>query len=180
MAFLLALCLNWGMAKLISGTVTIGFYDGPLFRTYKAEGGFISSTDGGKTHNISLNPAKHKVSTLVPDAQLPVRDERALCDAPVSPEAEAMVKAAQETEKAALDAALVVQDAQREAQEMLDHLNHDLNRKILAFLHTGKGNMDATKVLEAAGIWASDDRTAAVACFEVDKLYGVDTLDTGL
>jgi hypothetical protein len=108
------------------------------------------------------------------------RDESALCDPPVDPTAEAMIAAAREAEQATLVAAAMIQDAKRGAQRLVEDYNHLLNQAILAYMHTGKSNMDATKVLEGSGIYASEDRTEAVACAMTHRLYGVDKNDLGL
>lgn len=86
-----------------------------------------------------------------------------------------MITAAQIRELAVLEAARKVADAHRSAEMLIENADHRLNVAIQKFLHTGQGNVAASKVLEKGGIWASEDRTAAVACAELDKLYGVDT-----
>lgn len=168
------------MANLLSGKTFITLdneFQGVT--TYQASYVHISSMDKGKTYSISTDTAK-KSSTSCALVKGYSRDETALCDPPVDETAEAMIAAAREAEQAALIAAAMIQDAKRGAQRLVEDYNHLLNQAILAYMHTGKSNMDATKVLEASGIYASEDRTEAVACAMLHRLYGVDKNDLGL
>lgn len=168
------------MAKVINGKTRITIENAAskpmVFETTSVS---ISSNNGGEHHHIAVAPAR-RVSLSCAKVEGYSRDDRAICDPQQSQEEQDMIAAAQAREMAVLEAAKRVADAQSAAEMLIENADHRLNVMIQKFLHTGQGNVAATKALEKGGIWASEDRTSAVACAELDKLYGVDTLHNGL
>lgn len=174
------MCENFGMAKYLNGKVRITLEQNNTVSVFESENVSMSSTPGGLGVNIGINYAKKVDTTSCAKVEGYTRDERPLCEAPQSPEEQEMIAAAKNRELSVLQAAKIVADAHREAERRIENADHKLNLAIQGYLHTGQGNVTASKVLEKSGIWASEDRTAAVACAELDKLYGVDTLNSGL
>lgn len=168
------------MAKLLSGKTTITLdneYQGVTI--YDAPYVSVSSMDKGMNYSIVTDTAKQVPTPTVRRTSAPVTLPDPVDEATRKAE-ESMIRSARNAERSVLEAASIVADAQREAQQTIADANLLFDKAILAYLHTGKGNVEASKVLEAAGVWATEDRTEAVACFQLDKLYGVDNLETGL
>lgn len=168
------------MAKLLSGETIVTIENNGKSNVYKAGHVNISSLTRGNTYNIVVGEADMVGSHTRADVRGYDQFEKLVPLGVESRQEKAMIEAAQLAERAVLDAARIVQKAQTEAQALIENANSQFNQSILAYLHTGKGNVEASKVLEKAGVWATEDRTEAVACFQVDKLYGVDTLETGV
>lgn len=177
--FGLSVCLNFGMAKYISGEHSIQIKDGNVLRTYKTTGVGIGSNDGGKTYSVTLHDAVIDNTEVLDNLSCAKIDGYSI-EPKQSAEEKAMVGAARIHERAVLDAAATVQDAIRQAEARINNAAHALNRSILDYLHTGKDSLDADEVLKEAGVQGTEDRTEAVACFQLDKLYGVDSPERGM
>lgn len=167
------------MAKLLDGNTVVTIQNEKFGTTvFESHDVTLSSLNKGLSYSLVVNSAVQSSESCAKvdgysrfEKLVPLATQKA---------EQTMIDAAQIVERTVLMAARNIKDAERAAQKMIDDANAHFNAAILAYLHTGKGNMEATKALEKAGVWATEDRTAAVACFELDKLYGVDTLETGV
>ena len=134
----------------------------------------ISSTDGGETHDLVLGNVQNLSKRAHPktkEDKVP-RVSGPVTQTPVlSPEAERMVRAAKDNERAKLDAAAGLLEAQREAQQTILDAEHRLNRAMLDFFHTGKSDLDADEVLAEAGFTELEERTGRVYNLDTEVLY---------
>ena len=165
---------DWGMAKLINDVlITLEAPQG----TYIGVTGIatISSLTDGRTHEVSLGEVHNwQEVTKQPKAATVTPEEKTLADPPtpvLSAEAERMIRAAKDVERAKLEGAWTIQSAHQEAQQSIADAEHMLNRAIQVYLHTHKTDEDADTVLEGAGFPDLTERTDSVYSLDTAMLY---------
>jgi hypothetical protein len=163
------------MAKLLTNVLVTLESNQGMYRGM-ADAASVSSMNGGFSHDVAIeNIRAFKVQNNTPNKtkedKVP-RGSGPVTQTPVlSPEAERMVRAAKDNERARLDAAAGLLDAQREAQQTILDAEHRLNRAMLDFFHTGKTDLDADAVLAEAGFTELEERTGSVYNLDTEVLY---------